>query len=163
MLKTTFPFIFMHQMQRNATVAHSTVTKIIEVSKFGFVCFSIQILTLVSLQDYLWVLETFLQWFLWHLVDSHSHLLQQSSDQCSRGETHELQGGQKGEMKTSCHLVTSNFTWSKIAFVSFFLCSFPLFQCQNSHLKKFLVLKCKVMNTMCFYESFDLNSFLKIL
>lgn len=46
-------------MQRNYTVTRSTVTKIIiEVSKFGFVCFSIQILTLVSLQDYLWVWDT---------------------------------------------------------------------------------------------------------
>lgn len=40
-------------------MTHSTVTKIIiEVSKFGFLCFSIHILMLVSLQDYLWVLET---------------------------------------------------------------------------------------------------------
>lgn len=40
-------------------MTYSTVTKnMIAVSKFGLVCFSIQILTLVSLQDYLWVLET---------------------------------------------------------------------------------------------------------
>lgn len=46
-------------MQRSNTVIHFTVTKIIiEVSKFGFVCFSIQILTPVSLQDYLSGLET---------------------------------------------------------------------------------------------------------
>lgn len=42
--------------ERNDTVTHSTVTKIIiEVSNRRFVCFSIQILTMVSLQDYLWV------------------------------------------------------------------------------------------------------------
>lgn len=46
-------------MQRNDIVTHYTVTKIIiEVSNHRFVYFSIQILTMVSLQDYLWVLGT---------------------------------------------------------------------------------------------------------
>ena len=59
MLKTSFPFLFTRWMQRNYTVTHSTVTKMImEVSTFGFVHVSIQILTLVSFQDSLWVLET---------------------------------------------------------------------------------------------------------
>lgn len=40
-------------------MTHSAVTKnIIVVSKFGLVYFSVRILTLVSLQDYLWALET---------------------------------------------------------------------------------------------------------
>lgn len=40
-------------------VTHFTVTKIIiEVFNHRFVCFSIQILKMASLQDYLWILET---------------------------------------------------------------------------------------------------------
>lgn len=59
MLKTRFPFLFMRWMQRSYTVTHTTVTKLImEVSTFGFVHVSIQILTLVGLQASLWVLET---------------------------------------------------------------------------------------------------------
>lgn len=136
-------------MQRNYTVTRCTVTKIIiEVSKFGFVCFSIQILTLVSLQDYLWVLETV------------SVVISLVSNKCTQpspsiefwlvqsGGDPWCWGWMEGWNGNQHHLVTSNLIWSKRCFC-LFLPPPPRSFLSDSCLQRCLALKYKVMNAVC--------------